>query len=692
MSQTNLHIAKADPVNKTRRNTNAAISNSREDTLLHADNTQQKSDDRFGWMSENLNIINRIQTKSSQPSRQSIIHPELELSQQDCQSGKKTPNIGTPLPAHTRTFMESRFGADFNDVKIHTDANAVQLNKTLNAQAFTLDHDIYFNSGKFNTETDSGNHLLAHELAHVVQQKHGAHRKIMRAVSVADVETEFQKWAAANTETIIESSENYPHQLWTYISTLILDTNTHKPVEKPPASKKSKLEEWKKKFEKAGIVVKWLIALKAKTQGSSVKTGASSRITGILNLMAEAGLVSDSMTLSTGLDNEEKNYLYKTVLVNPSSASATELETSVTFLCKGVKNPADISVVKTLTNGNSSPLKKLDAALTTAILKPLIQNYGSHTLIVDAIAEILMFNTKIRPTISDSMISGALGNAELLFKVLKHDLLVEPDYGGKTLQALVPKGMSTEDYEKKRMKDDMPWVYKYKQKYYVQYLIELAKSQTIDIPTPASMDFAGLKKWLETNTEKIGEAAFKKYPSDKNSIFEIYKNIADIFFFHIPHNRDVKPNMEGKISHLAAGNPDKKRFEADCDVFATYAMRFFYNAGFEPIGYIVFMPAKTEGVERVGHMAALIKKDKRYYILNNKSILDTSISDGRLIDKRKVAIKKLSKLTFEAVYRTPRPVFLKVYYADAEPKGKMPKLLMDQDSSLEDSDLDPNNL
>ena len=692
MSQTNLHIARPVPVNKTKRNTNAAISNLQQDTPLHADKIQPKSDDRFGWMSENLNIKMRIQTKPSQPSRQSIIYPELEISQPHDQSGKITQNIGTPLPANTRTFMESRFGADFRDVKIHTDANAVQLNKTLNAQAFTLDNNIYFNSGKFNTKTDSGNHLLAHELAHVVQQKHGAHRKIMRAISDADVEAEFQKWAVAKSEIVTKGSEYYPHQLWTFISALILDLNTHGPVAKPPASQKGKLDEWKKKFEKAGIVVKWLIALKATNQNSSVKDGASSRITGILNLMVQAGLVSDSMTLSTGLDDKEKQSLFKTVMDDPSSASATELETIVTFLSTGVKKPEDVSVVKTLTDGNPSPLKKLDATKTTAILKPLIQNYGSHTLIVDAIAEVLMFNPAIRTTISDSMVSGALGNAELLFKVLKHDYLVEPDYGGKTLQSVVPKGMSPEDYEKQRMKDDMPWVYKYKQKYYVQYLIDLAKSQAIDIPTPASMDFAGLKTWLETNTEKIGIAASKKYPADPSAVIEIYKNITDIFFFHIPHNRDVKPNMEGKISHLAAGNPDKKRFEADCDVFATYGMRLFFNAGFEPIGYISFFPEIIAGVERVGHTAALVRKDKRYYVINNKSILDTNISDNNVNDQKAEALKQLSKLSFEEAYGTPRPTSLKVFYADAEPKGKMPKLFLDQDSSLEKPNLDPNKL
>ena len=66
--------------------------------------------------------------------------------------------------------MESSIGVDFSNVKIHTDNSAVQMNKDLHAQAFTHGNDIYFNSGNFNPESKDGQHLLAHELTHTVQQ------------------------------------------------------------------------------------------------------------------------------------------------------------------------------------------------------------------------------------------------------------------------------------------------------------------------------------------------------------------------------------------------------------------------------------------------------------------------------------------------------------------------------------------
>jgi len=84
---------------------------------------------------------------------------------------------GRPLPNETRSFMESRFGADFNPVRIHTDSRADTLAGSMNAKAFTLGSDIAFKSGHYAPETSAGKTLLAHELTHVVQQKSAIARK-----------------------------------------------------------------------------------------------------------------------------------------------------------------------------------------------------------------------------------------------------------------------------------------------------------------------------------------------------------------------------------------------------------------------------------------------------------------------------------------------------------------------------------
>jgi len=93
----------------------------------------------------------------------------------DSELGNNKGN-GTALPLTTRKQMEDSFGADFANVKVHTDTGAIQMAQELGAQAFTHGSDIYFNKGKYDTSSAPGKHLLAHELTHVVQQ-HSALKK-----------------------------------------------------------------------------------------------------------------------------------------------------------------------------------------------------------------------------------------------------------------------------------------------------------------------------------------------------------------------------------------------------------------------------------------------------------------------------------------------------------------------------------
>jgi hypothetical protein len=80
---------------------------------------------------------------------------------------------GSPLDTDTRGLMESRLGHDFSDVRVHTDGKAHESAQSINAQAYTVGSDVVFQSGKYEPATDSGRHVLAHELTHVVQQRSG---------------------------------------------------------------------------------------------------------------------------------------------------------------------------------------------------------------------------------------------------------------------------------------------------------------------------------------------------------------------------------------------------------------------------------------------------------------------------------------------------------------------------------------
>src|SRR3984893_8570267 len=80
---------------------------------------------------------------------------------------------GSPLDRDTRGFMESRLGADFSDVRVHTDGKATESARSVQAHAYTVGNDVVFQSDKYAPESASGKRLLAHELTRVVQQRSG---------------------------------------------------------------------------------------------------------------------------------------------------------------------------------------------------------------------------------------------------------------------------------------------------------------------------------------------------------------------------------------------------------------------------------------------------------------------------------------------------------------------------------------
>ena len=78
---------------------------------------------------------------------------------------------GQPIEPHTRRRMESAFGESFSDVEIHSNEQAALLSEQMNARAFAVGKHIAFGRDQHQPGTLLGDALLAHELAHVVQQK-----------------------------------------------------------------------------------------------------------------------------------------------------------------------------------------------------------------------------------------------------------------------------------------------------------------------------------------------------------------------------------------------------------------------------------------------------------------------------------------------------------------------------------------
>lgn len=81
---------------------------------------------------------------------------------------------GQPLDATTRAQIEPRFGHDFSQVRIHTDGSAAASAEAVSARAYTAGSDIVFGVGEYQPGSSDGQRLIAHELAHVVQQRAGS--------------------------------------------------------------------------------------------------------------------------------------------------------------------------------------------------------------------------------------------------------------------------------------------------------------------------------------------------------------------------------------------------------------------------------------------------------------------------------------------------------------------------------------
>ena len=80
---------------------------------------------------------------------------------------------GRPLSPQTQSSMSRAFNADFSGVNVHTDSQSDQLNRSIQARAFTTGQDIFFRQGEYNPNSSGGQELLAHELTHTIQQTGG---------------------------------------------------------------------------------------------------------------------------------------------------------------------------------------------------------------------------------------------------------------------------------------------------------------------------------------------------------------------------------------------------------------------------------------------------------------------------------------------------------------------------------------
>jgi peptidoglycan hydrolase-like protein with peptidoglycan-binding domain len=157
------HCEEEDKLQKKEKEVDKSLNGKLQKKPIFESNVKPTDDDK------------NIQRKCAECEKEEKLQKKSDTSSQTEPSnieGKlnTSKGSGSSLPAATREHMENSFEADFSNVRIHNDNSAVQMSKNLNAQAFTHGSDIYFNSGKYDTNSKGGKHLLAHELTHVVQQ------------------------------------------------------------------------------------------------------------------------------------------------------------------------------------------------------------------------------------------------------------------------------------------------------------------------------------------------------------------------------------------------------------------------------------------------------------------------------------------------------------------------------------------
>jgi len=133
---------------------------------------------------------------STQPTRiKSMSTPESGKPA----AGKSTGNSGSELPADVRSGMEKSFGEDFSKVRVHTSAS---VGETGGAKAHTKGHDIFFAPGQYSPDSAHGKKLIAHELAHVVQQSPGAKTNIHSNEKTGEAQKELSSQLAASGKSV----------------------------------------------------------------------------------------------------------------------------------------------------------------------------------------------------------------------------------------------------------------------------------------------------------------------------------------------------------------------------------------------------------------------------------------------------------------------------------------------------------
>ncbi|MFJ7196054.1 MULTISPECIES: DUF4157 domain-containing protein [unclassified Streptomyces] len=119
---------------------------------------------------------------------------------------------GQPLDTGTRADLEGRMGADFSDVRIHTDSAAHESAKGVGAHAYTVGNNVVFQRDAYDPSSPQGRTTLAHELTHVIQQRNGPVEgtEAPGGIRVSDPSDRFEREAVANADRVLADPSPAP--------------------------------------------------------------------------------------------------------------------------------------------------------------------------------------------------------------------------------------------------------------------------------------------------------------------------------------------------------------------------------------------------------------------------------------------------------------------------------------------------
>jgi Domain of unknown function (DUF4157) len=124
----------------------------------------------------------------------------------DAAVASATTSSGAPLPSGLMRKFESSLGADLSAVRVHTGGTSADAAQAVGARAYTLGNDIHFGAGQYDPSSSSGEHLLAHEVAHTVQQSGGLGRRAQFKLEVSSPGDSHEHEADRAADAMVEGT------------------------------------------------------------------------------------------------------------------------------------------------------------------------------------------------------------------------------------------------------------------------------------------------------------------------------------------------------------------------------------------------------------------------------------------------------------------------------------------------------